>query len=238
MAKNVKTKKDTFRERFSKRYPDVSLDDEDAYYGQANSLMDEFERYETHSNNLRDRIKNSPAFAEMIVAAGSQDDFDPVVWMVQNKGLDLQALSDDPDYAKKLADAHNNYLEKRSRQDAIEKQMAENMPASVAAIRQKASEMGLSDEQAEEAIGRLYQIMDDLIVGKIDPAHFEMVAKGMTYNEDVDTARNEGIAEGLSTKVNDRLRDLSGKRERNSGRQIPMGERKKEEEPVNPFAHT
>ncbi len=40
-----------------------------------------------------------------------------------------------PIIRKKLADAHNAYLEKLAKQDEIEKQMSENMPASVEAIR-------------------------------------------------------------------------------------------------------
>ena len=128
MAEEKKSNRDRFRERYAKRYPDVNMDDEEAYYDRANSLMDEYEGYENNSRQMREQLAKSPAFAEMMVAARGQEDFDPVVWMVQNRGLDLQALQDDPDYAKKLADAHNNYLEKRAKQDDIEKQMEANMP--------------------------------------------------------------------------------------------------------------
>lgn len=235
MADDVKSKKDTFRERVAARYPSMDMDNEDEYYGNMGLLLDEFEGYEDNSRKMRESMSKSPVFAEMIVAARGQEDFDPIVWMVQNKGLDLQSLADDPDYAQKLADAHNSYLEKLAKQDEIEKQMAENIPASVQAVRSKAAEMGLSDEQAEEVIGSLYKIMDDLIVGKIDPAYFEMIAKGMNYNSAVETAREEGVAAGLSTKVEDKLRDISGKRERSSGRQSPVQERKPVRKFQNPF---
>lgn len=235
MAEISKSKKDTFRERFLKRYPDLNMEDEESYYGGANQLMDEFEGYETNSKKMRESISKSPVFAELMAAAREQDDFDPIVWMVQNKGLDLKALSEDSDYAQKLADAHNSYLEKMSKQDEIEKQMAENMPISIEAIRAKAQEMGLSDEQAEETIGRLYQIMDDLIVGKIDPTHFEMVAKGMNYNAAIEEAREEGMAAGISTKVEDKLRDLSGKNAAPRGSQRSVQEPKPKKEERNPF---
>ena len=175
-----KSKKDTFRERFSKRYPEVNLEDEESYYDGVNRMFDEYEGYEGNSKKMRERMSKSPAFAEMIIASQNQDDFDPIVWMVENKGLDLKALGEDPEYSKKLASAHESYLEKLAKADEIETQMQENMPASVDAIRAKAQEMGITDEQAEETIGRMYQVMDDLIVGKIDPSLFEMMAKGMT----------------------------------------------------------
>ena len=184
---------------------------------------------------MRENLSKSPAFAELMVAARDQDDFDPVVWMVQNKGLDLKALADDPDYSQKLADAHNAYLEKLAKQDEIEKQMSENMPASVEAIRAKASEMGLSDDQAEEVIGKMYQVMDDLIVGKLDPSIFEMMAKGMNYNQDVEAAREEGVAEGINKKVTDKLKDLSGKQERPRGRQGARQEKPVTQDVNNPF---
>ena len=235
MAENTKSKKDTFRERFSKRYPGIDIEDEESYYGAGNDLLDKYEGYEQNSSKMRERISKSPLFAEMIAAAGKQDDFDPIVWMVQNKGLDLKAVAEDTEYAQKLADAHNTYLEKMAKQDEIEKQMAENMPVSIEAIRAKAKEMNLTDEQAEEVIGKLYTVMDELIVGKVDPALFEMMAKGMNYDTAVAEAKEEGMAAGLNTKVNDTLRDLSGKRERNAGRQSPTAPPKPPRKTHNPF---
>lgn len=179
-------------------------------------------------------MSKSPAFAEMIIASQKQDDFDPVVWMVENKGLDLKALGEDPEYSKRLASAHESYLEKLAKADEIEKQMQENMPASVDAIRAKAQEMGLTDEQAEETIGRMYQVMDDLIVGKIDPSLFEMMAKGMNYDTAVAEAKDEGVAQGLSAKVEDKLRNLNSSQPKPRGQQAAVTERK-EVEVVNPF---
>ena len=235
MNEDKKSMKDKFRERYSKRYPDVNMDDEEAYYGQANQMMDEYEGYEESSRKMRESLANSPVFAEMLVAAKGQDDFDPVIWMVKSKGFDLEALSSDPEYASKLAEAHNDYLEKRAKQDKIEEEMQANMPASVEAIRSKAQEMGLTDEQAQEVVGKMYKVMDDLIVGKLDPAIFEMMAKGMNYDNAVDNARAEGMAEGVSKKVDDKLRDLSGKRETPRGRQAARQEPPMRDKPDNPF---
>lgn len=44
-----KSKKDTFRERFSKRYPEVNLEDEESYYDGVNRMFDEYEGYEGNS---------------------------------------------------------------------------------------------------------------------------------------------------------------------------------------------
>ncbi len=235
MAEEKKSNRDRFRERYAKRYPDVNMDDEEAYYDRANSLMDEYEGYENNSRQMREQLAKSPAFAEMMVAARGQEDFDPVVWMVQNRGLDLQALQDDPDYAKKLADAHNEHLKWLAKQKDIYEKTQENTPKSYEVVLAKAQEMGLSKEQAQEVVDNMYQIMEDLSVGKIDPSIFEIMAKGLNYNADLEAARAEGEAEGLSRKVDDKLRDLSQQASPSRGRQRARQEPPARQEVNNPF---
>jgi hypothetical protein len=170
----------------------------------------------------------------MIVASSQSEDFDPIIWMVEEKGLDLDALRDDPDYAQKLADAHSSYLEKKSKSEEMERQVAENMPASVEAIKKKASEMGLTDEQAAEVVGEMYRVMDDLVVGIISPEIFELLAKGKNYDTAVKDAHDVGVAEGLDKKVDDKLRTLPTGTERVGGRQATVTP-KREVEVNNPF---
>lgn len=214
-----KTKRDLYNERLRSRRPDLNLDDEDAYYGYQGENLNELERYEANTRTLRENIERSPLFAEMMVASQEQEGFDPLLWAVESGRIDLDALRDDPEYAKKLGEAGKKALERRAQADAIDKAMQENMPASVDAVRAKAAELGLSDQQAQEVVANMYQIMNDLIIGKIDPAFFEVIAKGQNYTNDVQTAREEGIAQGLNTKVNETLRKLPENRERAGGQQ-------------------
>lgn len=216
------SKRDAFRGRISQRYPDLNMDDEDAYYDRMNATMDEYEGYESNSKRLRESMERSPAMAEMMMAAREQEDFDPVVWMVMNKGLDLQALQDDPEYAEKLSAAHAEYLAKSSKGAEIETAMQANMPQSVEAVRAKAQELGLTDEQAEEIVGKMYQNMDDLVHGIISPEIFELFAKGASHDADVATAREEGMAQGLNQKVDDKLRNLEKPTEHIAGVQTPV----------------
>ena len=218
----VPSKRDSFRSRMSKRYPDLNMEDEDAYYDQMNAAMDEFEGYENNSRRLRESMERSPMMAEMLLEAREQDDFDPMVWLVQNKGLDLQALQDDPEYAEKIAEARAAYLAKQSKGEEIEKAMQENMPKSVEEIRAKAQQMGLDDAQAEEIVGKMYQVMDDLVHGIISPEIFELMAKGQSHDADVATAHEEGMAQGLNQKVDDKLRTLNKPQEHIAGTQTPI----------------
>lgn len=219
----------------AEREPKLNLDDEDAYYGYMDDMVTEYDEYRTSSDAMRKNMDNSPALAEMFMAAREEESFDPVLWMVRNKGLDLDALRDDPDYAEKVTEAHNEWLAKRAKSDEINEQAAANMPKSIEAIKAKASEMGLTDEQAEEIMDEIYQMGDNLVLGIIPVNIFEMLAKGKTRDADVETAREEGIAEGLNTKVTDKLRTMPKTTEQVRGRQMPVREPKPKKPMYNPF---
>lgn len=218
----AQTKRDKFRARMQSRYPDLNMDDEDAYYEQAGKTLDEYEGYENGSKKLRESMQNSPAMLEMLSAARNQDNFDPVVWLVENSGLDLDALSSDPDYAKKLADARSTYVEKQSRGKELESAMEQNMPTSAENIKKKAEELGLDEQKTTEIVGQMYQVMDDLLHGIISPEIFELLAKGGNYDTAVSEARDEGKAEGINQNITEKLRKDIGSGERVSGSQTPM----------------
>jgi hypothetical protein len=236
MAENVeKSKRDAFRERFAKRNPNLNMDDEDAYYGAANQFMDEYEGYENNANTMRDNIKKSPAMAEMILDSNGKENFDPVIWMVENGSLDLDALRDDPDYAKKLGAAREKHLQKLAKRNEVEKQAKENMPASIEAIKAKGAELKMTEEQIAETVGKMYQVMDDMILGKLSVDIFELLAKGANYDTAVEEAHDEGVAEGLNTKVDDKLRTLKNSNPNPVGRQKPIKEKKQAIDVDNPF---
>lgn len=209
MAKEQElSKRDAFRDRIRKRYPDLDMDNEDAYYEQMGKSADELDGYRRKSETLRNNLQKSPMLRDMVLAGQEQEDFDPLAYLAGQNGLDLQALASDPDYVKKIAEAGADFRKKQAHGKEIEEAQKANLPGSIDAIMGKAGELGLSDEQTQEVINRLFTAMDDLVMGKIDPALFELMAKGMNYQKDVDAAKSEGVRQGLETKVNDRLRKI------------------------------
>lgn len=231
------SKRDAFRSRVGARYSDLNLDDEDAYYDRMGQMMDEYEGYEKNSQRMRDAVGKSPAMAEMLRAAQQQDDFDPLLWMAENRGLDLDALRDDPEYAQKLADAHAKYMERDAASKKIVEDMAANMPGSVEAITAKAAELGLDEAKTQEIVGQMYQIMEDLVHGKMDVALFEMLAKGASHDADVAQAHEEGQVQGLSTRIDEHLRSGAGREPKPQGRQLARTEAKPQTGGRNPFEH-
>lgn len=231
------SKRDAFRSRVGSRYSDLNMDDEDAYYDRMNQMMDEYEGYEKGSQRMRAAVGKSPAMMEMIRAAQNQDDFDPIIWLVENRGLDLDALKDDPEYAQKVAESHAKYMERDAESKAIVEAMTANMPGSVTAVKEKAKELGLDEKATEELVGKMYQIMDDLVHGKIDPELFATLAKGEKHDEDVQQAHEEGQAAGLSTKIDEHLRSGAGREPKPQGRQGASREPEQKPKSRNPFEH-
>ena len=232
--KNKETRRDAFRKRMAERKPDLNLDDEDAYYDYLDGMVTENDDYRASSEAMRKSMDGSPAFTEMIMAARGQEGFDPVLWMIENRGLDLDALRDDEEYAKKVTEARNAWLAKKTKDEETFEAAKNNMPKSIEAIKAKQAEMGLSDEQASEIVGDIYQMGTDLTMGIIPVNIFEMLAKGKAYDKDVEEAREVGVAEGLNTKVTDKLRTWPKTNEQVRGRQMPVKEAKPKGQ-YNPF---
>ena len=92
----------TQRERYASRrkeaYPDISEDDEDAYYGQANADLDELEGYRRSNQELADVFDKTPTLAGMLLAAKEGEN--PFVYLAQQAGpdLDIRELINDPDF--------------------------------------------------------------------------------------------------------------------------------------------
>ena len=229
------TKREAFRKRMAERKPDLNLDDEDAYYDYMGNMVDEYDTYRESSEIMRRNLETSPALTDMLAAAKGNKEFDPVIWMVEYEGLDLDAMRDDPEYMAKLTEARNKWLAQRSKKDEIDKQIEINIPKSVEALAAKRDELGLTDEQASEILSEIFQMGSDLEVGIIPIRMFELMAKGLTRDADVETAREEGVAEGLNTKVTDKLRTMPKTTEQVGGRQMPVREVKPKKEDKHMF---
>lgn len=235
MAEEIKeTRREAFRKRMAEREPRLNLDDEDAYYGYMDDMVTENDEYRKSSEAMRQSMANSPALTEMLMAARGQEDFDPLLWMIEYRGLDIDALRDDEEYAKKIIEKRNAWLAKKAKDEETFEAAKANMPRSIEAIKAKQAEMGLSDEQANEIVGDIYQMGSDLTMGIIPVNIFEMLAKGKTYDKDVEEAREVGVAQGLETKVTDKLRKMPKTTEQVRGRQMPMRETKPQRQ-YNPF---
>ena len=184
------------------------MESEDAYYDQANRLMDDYENYESATKNLIESLDGNEEFMEMLTQACSQEDFDPVVWMVENRGLDLEEAMKNPDYATVIAKAHSKYLEEEAAKQDLDNEMKANLPESIRKIDEKAKQIGISDEEKNELIGMMLQMGEDMVKGILSDELFETLVKGRNYDMSVEEAKAEGRREGLNTKIDEHLKTI------------------------------
>lgn len=236
-APSTPSAKDNFRNRFSQKYSDVNMDDEEAYYGKANQMMDEYDDQQTKLDNVRNAVGSSEDFQDLLAELAEWNTEHPdqpysimhyLAKKVQQGELDLDELSNNPDYADKIAEAQAKKTKDADEQKALEEEGSKNFEESIAMMQRVRDERGLTDEQVNSAMEKVYAIYDDLSKNLITEENFCAILDAQNYDTAVADARDEGKAEGLNTKVTDKLRKMPKTSERAGGSQSPMAEQKPE----------
>lgn len=234
-AAPVLSARDRYRGRIKEDYPDLDIDNEDAYYEAANERYDDYKNMREGLKNLNSMIDKNALFREMMVAASKGDEnWNPFKWAVEEKGLDLKALADDPEYAETFANAQREHLKKVAEGEAMKKEAAENYQKSLEAIDAWAAENGVSDEQKNAAWVKVEQMLNDANVGKVPVEVFALLVNGGKHDADVAAAAEEGYREGLGKNVEDKLRRIP-KPEKVVGRQVAEPQPKPKPKNNNPF---
>lgn len=232
------SRRDRFRQGISQRNADLNMDDEDAYYDYLDGQLSERDGYESKVNNLRDAMQGSPDFAEMLDDASQTEKYHPLMFLakkLQSGEVTLDELQSG-DFGEQIAKAQEDGAKVREQQKQIEDERAKNFDASLELVRKVQQEKGLSDEQVTEALGKMYQIMDDLIVNKVSEETFNAIVNSMNYDQAVADAKDEGRAEGMNTKVRDKLRSMPKPNERTGGAQAQAAPKPQAKKPEhNPF---
>lgn len=197
-----------FLQRFSHRFADLNPEDEENYYGRANALMDDYEAYESATKGLIEALDGNSQMMDMISQACAQADFDPVAWMIEHCGADLQALLSDPDYATLLAKAHSKHIEEEAQRREIDNEMRHNLPLSLEAIGKRAEELHVDEETKNAIVARLWQLGEEMVKGVLPVEIFDLMVKGRNYDEELAAAFDRGRSEGLNIRIDEHLRQV------------------------------
>lgn len=212
-----KSRRDAFRERLSSRYPDLQMDDEEAFYGR---IDDDYSDYERQIEDYRGREKE---LADMFMANPKSAVFltewrktgDPYGSLVRMFGPDFNDFIQDPANADKIAEANKEFAERIADEDRLEEEYKKNIEQSLADIQKYQEENGLTDEQVGDAMNTLQEISMNMIVGKIPVDVLKMIFNAKNYDKAVETAGMEGEVRGRNAKIREQLR------KRNSSDGVP-----------------
>lgn len=205
----VKSKRDLLGERLKKKYPDREYADDEALFGQINDDYDEYENTLNEKNEAENKLTNMfshyPQSARFIsdMANGTN----PWVAMVEQLGMDgITDIFENPKYKEELAKAQEEHVKRLTRANDLEKEYNTNLSASLEMLQQAQDELGLSDEQIDQAVDLLMAIANDAIVGKFSRESLDMALKAINHDADMATAREEGTVEGRNAKIEEKLR--------------------------------
>ncbi len=164
---NVKSKKDTFKERFSSRYPEMNMDDEDAVYGQLSTDYDHFDQNNQRMDDFNNMLKEypqAPGLVTGMLTRKNEDgsDFSFVGYLIDSLGQDfVDAINGDAEARKRLEKGEKDKLEASKKlaegKEALAKAMEEEDAELDAAIK----EVKMKPEAIKDMINWLYKRSED-----------------------------------------------------------------------------
>ncbi|MDY6302439.1 MAG: hypothetical protein SPL96_11180 [Bacteroidales bacterium] len=211
----VKSKRDSLRERMLKRNPELNVEDPEAYSGGISDYLDELDgqigRYRESEEKLTRMMNTDPRSAHFLSSWSNGDD--PAVALMRMFGDEIREKMDDPEYQEQLAAANKEYVERVAKSKELEEQYQQNIGTSQETLEAFQQENGLSDEQVDQVMELLQGIFQDAIIGKFSRDSMEMALKAIRHDEDVAEAADVAEVKGRNTKINETLR----KREKGDG---------------------
>ena len=196
--------KERYQGRYREMYPELDMENEDAFYESANANLDELESYRKHNSDLISTFNNNKAFASMLMAAKNGED--PYEWMAANLGADISELLSDPEYAKKISEAAKKFNDSQTQGETSRKEYETNVQNTLAELQKIQQETGWDNEKCYNLASRVYDIIDQGMKGLITAETFHMVMNGMNYDDDVKNARSEGEVAGRNAKITEQLK--------------------------------
>ena len=213
--------RDRYRGRYSEAYPDMNLDDEEAFYGQANANLDELEGFRESNRQLGEAMDKAPILAGLVLAA--KEGQDPFSYLIENLGpdMDIRDLADNPEKAKQMGEALKKFQEKQAKAAAKEKEIGENMAKSIQTLKEYQQEKGMSDEECVKMLGDFFgdydeegqpvekaSFMQNASNGIVTKGMWEALFNARHYDGDIASATEKARATALNEKVQNGLKNF------------------------------
>lgn len=228
----IKSKRDLTLERLRGKYPEEQFDDDEQLFGRINDDYDQYDTelagYKDREGKFSDMFTSDPRSARLMMDWKNGDD--PAVALMRLYGDDIKDALDDPEKQKAIAEANKEYMERVAKEKQYEEEYSANLVESLTNLENAQKEMGLSDEQVDQAMEWLISISKDTMLGKFSPETIQMAFKAQNYDNDVAQAGAEGEVRGKNTKVTETLRkptrtdgtpNLDGKNGVSKGKSMP-----------------
>lgn len=216
---NVKSKRDSFRERLAQRYPDLNMDDEDAVYNQISTDYDQYDQSKKRMddfNNMLNENPHAPGLVTGLITKKNADggEFSLIDFLIDDLGQDyIDAINGDEEARKRLKASEKEKI-------AASEKLAKSKEALAANMEQEDKELDAAIKQAkkkpedvQDLIEWLYKRGDDgqdrdddgfvwrAIRYDLKKDDFLRLFQIKNYDKDMEAAENRGYKRGKNEKI-------------------------------------
>ena len=203
------TQRERYQSRRREAYPDLSEDDEEGWYGQANKDLDEQEGYRKNNQELADVFDKTPTLAGMLLAAKEGEN--PFVYLAEQAGpdLDIRELINDAEFGSKMTAALDKWQDGQLKSKQAQEEMKSNFQASFDALKQIQQERGMSDDDCLQIIDDFFEnVVGNASKGIVSKETWEAFLKAKSYDADVAAAREKGGAQAMNQRIQNPLKNF------------------------------
>ena len=210
-----KSRRDTFRENFSTRHPDVNMDDEEAYYAalddEYNSRDEELNRYRANNEKLNNMFLENPQAAYFMNDLLDGKKQMGVALMEHFGDLFKDAVNDPTaENVKAFADALDEHAKRIKENDELQAQFERNVDNSETTIENWQSAHNATPEQVDAMREFINAQFGNLVAGIITPEMLDFAYKGLNYDKDVAAAEESGQAAGRTQRIKEKVKKGKG----------------------------
>lgn len=195
-----KSNREAFMERYKADYPDDNYEDEEAIYGRMNQRNADYDRLRTNDDNFRKLVNEHPEYGGMVADMMEGKNFIES-FLARFSDEDITAARNDPEMAKKLADAQAEYLKGIEDSKKLREEGDANIQVSLQELSSYCNDNGIDEEGATTLWGKCLDFAGNVLKGIFTKELFDLVNKGMNHDDDVAAAREEGEIAGHNAKV-------------------------------------
>lgn len=205
-----KNKKELFMERFLQNYPDISAEDEEAFYGKIGDEFDRFDRSDKAQRELGELLSKDPRSAGflMVLRKGGN----PMEYLIEQYGDDFRDALNDEEKAKELTAAFAKYAERETRNAELQSKAESNMQTMLDELDAAQAEGNFTDDDVTNAYEYLYAdggLLDRIITNEIHKEDWLMLMKAAKYDTMIAQARTEGEVAGRNANIDTQKRKMS-----------------------------
>ena len=130
---NVKSKRDSFRERLAQRYPDLNMDDDEAVFNQIATDYDQYDQSKKKMDDFNNMLKenpHAPGLVTGLVTKKNADggDFNLIDYLIDELGQDyIEAINGDEEARKRLKASEKEKLDASEKLAKGKEKLAANM---------------------------------------------------------------------------------------------------------------